>query len=68
MKVDLRPIKTRRDYLAALKEAESLWDASTGSKQADRLEVLVAVWPGKTSNPTLVRARAFPKYSTGHAL
>ena len=41
MKMDLRPIKTRRDYVAALKEVELLWDASTGSKQADRLEVLV---------------------------
>ena len=39
--MDLRPIKTKRDYLAALKEVEALWDAPAGSKQADRLEVLV---------------------------
>jgi len=38
--MDLRPIKTKRDYLAALKEAEVLWDAPTGSKESDRLEVL----------------------------
>ncbi len=38
--MDLRPIKTKRDYLAALKEAEILWDAPAGSKESDRLEVL----------------------------
>lgn len=38
--MDLRPIKTKRDYLAALKEAENLWDAPAGSKESDRLEVL----------------------------
>ena len=39
--MDLRPIRTKRDYVAALKEVEALWDAAAGSKQADRLEVLV---------------------------
>jgi HTH-type transcriptional regulator/antitoxin HigA len=39
--MDLRPIRNKRDYIAALKEVESLWDAVTGSKQADRLDVLV---------------------------
>jgi HTH-type transcriptional regulator/antitoxin HigA len=39
--MDLRPIRNKREYIAALKEAESLWDAVTGSKQADRLDVLV---------------------------
>ena len=38
--MDLRPIKTKRDYLAALKEVETLWDAPVGSKESDRLEVL----------------------------
>lgn len=38
--MDLRPIKTKRDYLAVLKEVESLWDAPAGSKAADRLEIL----------------------------
>lgn len=38
--MDLRPIKTKRHYLAALKEAEILWDAPAGSKESDRLEVL----------------------------
>src|SRR5688572_13248992 len=39
--MELRPLKTRRDYQAALKEAENLWNARTDSKDADRLEVLV---------------------------
>ena len=38
--MELRPIRTKRDYDVALKEAELLWDARVGSKDADRLEVL----------------------------
>jgi HTH-type transcriptional regulator/antitoxin HigA len=38
--MDVRPIRTKRDYLAALKEAEALWDSRHGSKESDRLEVL----------------------------
>lgn len=38
--MDVRPIKTRRDHLAALKEIEDLWNAPTGSREADRVEVL----------------------------
>ena len=36
----LRPIKTKRGYEAALKEADKLWDAPAGSDEGDRLEVL----------------------------
>ena len=39
--MELRLIKTKREYQAALKEVEVLWDAPEGSKDADRLEVLV---------------------------
>ena len=39
--MELRLIKTKREYQAALKEVEALWDAPEGSKDADRLEVLV---------------------------
>ena len=38
--MNLRPIRTRRDYIAALKEVESLWNAPAGSKELDRLEIL----------------------------
>jgi HTH-type transcriptional regulator/antitoxin HigA len=38
--MEIKPIKTKRDYQAALKLAETLWDAPEGSTAADRLEVL----------------------------
>ena len=38
--MEVRPIRTKRDYLAALKEAEALWNSRPGSKESDRLEVL----------------------------
>ena len=38
--MELRPIRTKRDYNLAMKEAEALWDAPAGSKDADRLDVL----------------------------
>jgi HTH-type transcriptional regulator / antitoxin HigA len=38
--MELKPIKTHRDYRAALKLAEELWDASEGSPEADQLDVL----------------------------
>lgn len=37
---ELRPIRSRREHEAALREAEALWDAPEGSADADRLEVL----------------------------
>mgnify|MGYP001446294161 CR=1 FL=1 len=39
--MDLRPIRTKREHAAALKEVEALWDAAAGSPAADRLAVLV---------------------------
>ncbi|MDP1717295.1 MAG: helix-turn-helix domain-containing protein [Burkholderiales bacterium] len=38
--MELRPIRTKREYLAALKQAEALWDAPQGTPEADRLEVI----------------------------
>lgn len=38
--MELRPIRTKRDYNLAMKEAEALWDAPARSAEADRLEVL----------------------------
>ena len=38
--MELRPIRTKRDYNLAMKEAETLWDAPARSAEADRLEVL----------------------------
>jgi HTH-type transcriptional regulator / antitoxin HigA len=39
----IRPIRSKREHQAALKEIEALWDAPAGSPRADRLEVLVLV-------------------------
>jgi len=36
----LRPIRTKREHQAALREIEALWEAPSGSDEADRLEVL----------------------------
>ena len=38
--MELRPIRSKREHQAALKEAETLWDAPAASPEADRLEVL----------------------------
>ena len=38
--MELRPIRTKRDYEAALKQAEAWWDAPAGSPKAARLDVL----------------------------
>lgn len=38
--IEIKPIKTKKDYTTALKQIESLWDAPPKSKQAEILEVL----------------------------
>ena len=38
--MELRPIRSKREHQAALKEAEALWNAPEGTPGADRLEVL----------------------------
>ena len=38
--MDLKPIKTKRDYQAALKRVEQIWQAAAGSTEADTLDVL----------------------------
>mgnify|MGYP000923007167 CR=1 FL=1 len=41
--MDIKPIRSERDYEAALHEIEQLFDASTGSPEADRLDVLTTL-------------------------
>jgi len=41
--MDIRPIRTRADYRAALKEAERLWNADPGTPEGDRVDVLVTL-------------------------
>ena len=38
--MELRMIRNQREYRAALKQAEALWDSPDGSRDAERLEVL----------------------------
>ena len=38
--MELKPIHTKKDYLAALAEIERLWDAPAKSLDADKLDIL----------------------------
>jgi antitoxin component HigA of HigAB toxin-antitoxin module len=37
------PIRSKRDYQAALKEVERLWGAKVGTREGDRLDVLATL-------------------------
>ena len=37
---EVRPIRSKRDHAAALKEVERLWGAKAGTRHGDRLDVL----------------------------
>jgi len=41
--MNIKPIKTKADYEAALKEIERLFEAEPGTPQGDRLEVLTTL-------------------------
>src|SRR5262244_1111668 len=43
MAAEVRPIRTKRDYEAALKEVERLWGAKAGTRDGDRLDVLATL-------------------------
>ena len=43
MAAELKPIRTKRDYEAALKEVERLWGAKAGTADGDRLDVLATL-------------------------
>jgi len=38
--MELKPIHTKKDYLAALADIERLWDAPAKSSDADKLDIL----------------------------
>jgi HTH-type transcriptional regulator / antitoxin HigA len=38
--MELKPIKTEADYKAALKRLEEIFDAKTGTRESDELEIL----------------------------
>lgn len=41
--MDIKPIRTEQDYLAALKEVEALMTAEFGTPEGDRLDVLATL-------------------------
>ena len=41
--MEIKPIRTKQDYQAALKEIERLMDAKRNSREGDRLDVLVTL-------------------------
>src|SRR5438132_13586479 len=43
MKHDIKPIRTKKDYEAALAEVERLWGAKSGTPDGDRLDVLATL-------------------------
>jgi hypothetical protein len=43
MAADVKPIRTKRDYEAALKQVERLWGAKAGTRDGDRLDVLATL-------------------------
>jgi HTH-type transcriptional regulator / antitoxin HigA len=46
MKNSLKPIRSKKDYEAALKEVERLWGAKLGTEEGDRLDVLATLIDG----------------------
>jgi HTH-type transcriptional regulator/antitoxin HigA len=43
MSDDVKPIRTRKDYEAALAEVERLWGAKRGTPEGDRLDVIATL-------------------------
>jgi HTH-type transcriptional regulator / antitoxin HigA len=43
MAAEVKPIRTKRDHEAALKEVERLWGAKVGTPEGDRLDVLATL-------------------------
>jgi HTH-type transcriptional regulator/antitoxin HigA len=43
MTTEIKPIRTKRDYEAALREIKRLWGGKAGSPEGDRLDVLATL-------------------------
>jgi HTH-type transcriptional regulator/antitoxin HigA len=43
MSAEVKPIRSRRNYEAALKEVERLWGTKAGTRDGDRLDVLATL-------------------------
>ena len=48
--MEIKPIKTKKDYKNALKEIDSLWDAKLNTPRGDKLDILITLveaWENK---------------------
>jgi len=41
--MDIQPVKTEKDYDAALQLIEELWDSEEGTAEGDRLDILITL-------------------------
>ena len=41
--MDIKPIKTKKDYQSALRRIEELWNAKSNSSKADELDILATL-------------------------
>ena len=41
--MDIQPIKTEKDYEAALQLIDELWDSEEGTAESDRLDILITL-------------------------
>ena len=48
--MEIKPIKTRKDYQKALKRIEKLWDSKPDSREADELDILATLVEAYESN------------------
>lgn len=52
--MELRPIRTKRDHAAALKEIERIWDSPEDSREGETLEVLLLLVQAYEAKHTLM--------------
>ncbi len=43
MTAEIKPIRSKRDYEAALKEVDRLWGAKAGTREGERLDILATL-------------------------
>ena len=72
MAADLKPMRSERDYEAALTEVELLWGAGSGTPDGDRLDILATLidaWEAKhypMDPPDPIEAIRFHMEQQGH--
>ncbi|MEN3346938.1 MAG: HTH-type transcriptional regulator / antitoxin HigA [Bradyrhizobium sp.] len=72
--MEIRPIRTEADYVAAIAEVERLWDAEPGTDDGDKLDILATLvekyenehWPIDTSRVDPVDLLNYLVTEAGH--